>query len=97
MKSLVLNPSLRFEMISILFEINEIDPGKWFQIVMTGLTLEISFILVSVMTKKSKTKDKATPVATPVESDLESNVTAAEEPRKSKKSKKAKRDHYGKK
>ena len=49
MKSLVLNPSLRFEMISILFEINEIDPGKWFQIVMMGLTLEISFILVSVI------------------------------------------------
>ena len=46
------------------------------------------------MTKKSKTKDKATPVATPVESDLESNVTAAEEPHKSKK---AKRDHHGKK
>ena len=39
------------------------------------------------MTKKSKTKDKATPVATHVESE-------AEEPRKSKK---AKRDHHGKK
>ena len=86
-------------MVALTLEISliSIDPGKWFQIVMTGLTLEISFILVSVMTKNSKTKHKATPVATPVESDLESNVTAAEEPHKSKKSKKAKRDHHGKK
>ena len=67
LKFLVLSPSLLFEMITILFEINEIDPGKWFQIVMTGLTLEISFILVSVMTQK-KTKGKA---ASPVQSEAE--------------------------
>ena len=31
-------------MISNRIEINEIDPAKWFQIVMMGLTLEISLI-----------------------------------------------------
>ena len=31
-------------MISILFEINEIDMGKWFQTQLMALTLEISLI-----------------------------------------------------
>ena len=60
-------------MISILFEINEIDAGKWFQIVMTGLTLEILFILVSVMSKRKKPRYEASPV-TPVQSETESEA-----------------------
>ena len=60
-------------MISILFEINEIDAGKWFQIVMTGLTLEILFILVSVMSKRKKPRYEASPV-TPVQSEAESEA-----------------------